>query len=57
MAVNYRYRAQDEKGRIKTGTIKAQDEADLQGKLKADGLLLVDTKELTKGKIIYKKYL
>lgn len=55
MATSYRYRAQNEEGRILSGSIKAQDEADLQNKLKSDGLLLVDAKELTKGKTIYKK--
>ena len=55
MATSYRYRAQNEEGRILSGQIKAQDEADLQSKLKSDGLLLVDSKELTKGKTIYKR--
>ena len=55
MALNYQYKAQNEEGKVVTGSIKAQDEADLQGKLKSDGLLLVESKELTKGKNYHKK--
>ncbi|MBR3537976.1 MAG: type II secretion system F family protein [Eubacterium sp.] len=55
MATTFRYKAQNEDGRILSGSIKAQDQAELQGKLKNDGLLLVDAKELTKGKTVYKK--
>ena len=55
MATAYRYRAQNEEGRFISGQVKAQDEAELQSKLKSDGLLLVDAKEMTKGKTIYKK--
>ena len=55
MASNYRYKAQNEEGRIVSGSLKAQDEADLQGKLKADGLLLVDSKEETGAKVKFKR--
>ena len=55
MAVTYRYRAQNEEGRILSGSMKAQDESDLQGKLKSDGMLLVDSKEVAAGKTVHKK--
>lgn len=55
MAVTYRYRAQNEEGRILSGSMKAQDEADLQGKLKSDGMLLVESKEMAAGKTMHKK--
>ena len=55
MALNYRYKAQNEDGRIVSGSLKAQDEADLQGKLKSDGLLLVEAKEEAGTKVNFKK--
>ena len=55
MALNYRYKAQNEDGRVVSGSLKAQDEADLQGKLKSEGLLLVDVKEETQSKKSFKK--
>lgn len=55
MAVSYRYRAQNSDGRIITGEMKANDEAELHGKLKNDGMLLIDSKEVQKGKTIHKK--
>ena len=47
MAVSYRYKAQNTDGKVISGELRAQDEAELQSKLKSDGLLLVDAKELT----------
>ena len=55
MATTFRYRAQNEDGRVLSGSAKAQDQAELQSKLKNEGLLLVDSKEMTKGKTVYKK--
>ena len=55
MAVSYRYRAQNSDGRIITGEMKANDETELHGKLKNDGMLLIDSKEVQKGKTIHKK--
>ncbi len=55
MALNYRYKAQNEDGRVVSGSLKAQDEADLQGKLKSDGLLLVEAKEETGTKVNFKR--
>ena len=55
MALNYRYKAQNEDGRVVSGSLKAQDEADLQGKLKSEGLLLVDIKEETQTKKSFKR--
>ncbi|MCR5213426.1 MAG: type II secretion system F family protein [Eubacterium sp.] len=55
MAVIYRYRAQDEKGKVISGELKANDEAELQNKLKADNMLLIEAKELSKGKVSFKK--
>ena len=55
MASTYRYKAQNDDGRIVSGSLRAQDESDLQGKLKAENLLLVDSKELTTGKTLHKK--
>ena len=55
MASNYRYKAQNEDGRVVSGSLKAQDEADLQGKLKSDGLLLVEAKEETGTKVNFKR--
>ena len=55
MASNYRYKAQNEDGRVVSGSLKAQGEADLQGKLKSEGLLLVDVKEETQSKKGFKR--
>ena len=55
MAVNYRYRAQNADGKVVTGRLKANDESELHNKLKADGMLLIDAKEETKGKVVSKK--
>ncbi len=55
MASTYRYRAQDEKGKIISGELRANDEAELQSKLRADNMLLIEAKELTKGKTSYRK--
>lgn len=42
--IYYKYRAQDENGRIITGTLPARDEVDLHEKLKVDGKLLISAK-------------
>lgn len=42
--INYKYRAQDETGRILTGVLAANDEIDLHEKLKADKKYLVSAK-------------
>lgn len=55
MAVNYRYRAQNSDGKVVSGQMRATDESDLHGKLKADGMLLIEAKEITKGKVVSKK--
>ena len=55
MAVSYRYRAQNTDGKIITGELKANDEAELHSKLKNDGMLLMEAKEVTKGKSIHRK--
>ena len=55
MAVTYRYRAQDERGKVVSGELRANDEAELQNKLKADNMLLMEAKELEKGKTSFKK--
>ena len=55
MAVNYRYRAQTAEGKIISGQMRANDETDLHGKLKNDGLLLIDAREITKGKVVSRK--
>ena len=55
MAVNYRYRAQNVDGKTVSGQMKANDESDLHNKLKADGMMLIEAKEITKGKVISKK--
>ncbi len=55
MAVSYRYRAQNSDGKIITGELKANDEAELHGKLKNDGMLLIEAKELVKSKTAHKK--
>ena len=41
MATSYRYRAQNSDGKIVTGEFKANDESELQGKLKENGMLLI----------------
>ena len=55
MAVSYRYKAQNTDGKVISGELRAQDEAELQSKLKSDGLLLVDAKELTGEKKVHKR--
>ena len=55
MATSYRYRAQNTDGKIVTGEFKANDEAELQGKLKENGMLLIDAKEQGKEKKAYKR--
>lgn len=55
MAVSYRYRAQNTDGKVITGEMRAADEAELHSKLKNDGMLLVDAKEVEKGKTLHRK--
>lgn len=55
MAVNYRYRAQNAEGKIISGQMRANSETDLHGKLKNDGMLLIEAREITKGKAISRK--
>ena len=55
MALSYRYRAQNTDGRIIAGEMKAADEAELQGKLKEEGLLLVEAKEATRAAKAHKR--
>ncbi len=55
MAVSYRYRAQNTDGKVITGEMRATDEAELHSKLKNDGMLLVDAKEVEKGKTLHRK--
>ena len=55
MAVNYRYRAQNSDGKVVSGQMKANDETELHSKQKNDGMLLIEAKEITKGKVISKK--
>ena len=43
---NYRYKAQDNEGKILNGQTSAANENELHEKLKADGLMLLDAKEL-----------
>ena len=43
---NYRYKAQDNEGKIVNGQSSAANENELHEKLKADGLMLLDAKEL-----------
>ena len=47
---NYRYKAQDNEGKIVNGQSSAANENELHEKLKADGLMLLDAKELVSGK-------
>ena len=47
---NFRYKAQDETGKIVTGTTNAANENELHVKLKADNLLLVEVREITESK-------
>ena len=54
MASTFKYRAQDEKGKIITSTMQAQDEAELHSKLKSEGLLLMEAKEDVQAKKSYK---
>ena len=55
MAVSYRYRAQNSDGKIVSGELKANTEDELHSKLKADGMLLMEAKEIEKSKTIHKK--
>ena len=55
MATSFRYKAQDAMGKVVSGEFKANDQAELQGKLKESGLLLIDAKEQGKEKKTYKK--
>ena len=47
---NYRYKAQDNEGKILNGQASAANENELHEKLKADGLMLLDAKELVSAK-------
>lgn len=42
----YKYKAQDEKGKIISGTLQANDEQDLHSKLKSEGQYLISSKEI-----------
>ena len=55
MAVSYRYRAQNSDGKIVSGELKANTEDELHSKLKADGMLLMEAKEIEKSKTVHKK--
>ena len=55
MAISYRYKAQDEEGRITTGYMDAADENELHNKLKNDNLLMIEAKEIKKSKKRSKK--
>lgn len=55
MAVSYRYKAQNSDGRIITGELRANDESELHNKLKAEGMLLIDSKLVEKSKGVHKK--
>jgi type IV pilus assembly protein PilC len=48
--VNYRYKAQDEKGRIVSGTLQANDEVELHEKLKQDNKYLISASAKEKKK-------
>lgn len=50
----YRYKAQDEKGKSVSGVLSANDEFDLQSKLKADGKMLISYK-VESNKVTFKK--
>ena len=47
---NYKYKAQDNEGKILNGQASAANENELHEKLKADGLMLLDAKELVSTK-------
>ncbi|MCR4929677.1 MAG: type II secretion system F family protein [Lachnospiraceae bacterium] len=47
---NYRYKAQDNEGKIVNGQSNAANENELHEKLKADGLMLLDAKEIVSTK-------
>ena len=47
---NYKYKAQDNEGKILNGQASAANENELHEKLKADGLMLLDAKELVSAK-------
>lgn len=55
MATIYRYKAQNENGKIISGQLKAADEADLHAKLKEQNLMPVSCKELSKAKVASKR--
>ncbi len=55
MAVSYRYRAQNSDGKIVSGELKANTEDELHSKLKADGMLLMEAKEIEKSRTVHKK--
>ncbi|SEQ11249.1 type IV pilus assembly protein PilC [Lachnospiraceae bacterium NE2001] len=55
MAVSYRYRAQNSDGKVVSGELRANTEDELHSKLKADGMLLMEAKEIEKGKTVHKK--
>ena len=52
---NFRYKAQDEEGRIISGQAPAADENELHDKLKTDGLLLIDAREIIGTKRRFKR--
>lgn len=55
MAVSYRYRAQNPDGKIVSGELRANSEDELHSKLKSDGMLLMEAKEVSKGRTVHKK--
>lgn len=55
MAVSYRYRAQNSDGKIVSGELKANTEDELHSKLKADGMLLMEAKEIERSRAVHKK--
>ncbi|MBO6114592.1 MAG: type II secretion system F family protein [Lachnospiraceae bacterium] len=50
--VRYKYKAQDEEGKIVSGVIQANDEFDLHDKLKQDNKLLIESKAVVEKKNI-----
>ena len=50
--VNYKYRAQDENGKIVNGTMQANDEFDLHDRLKQENKFLVSAKQVIENKNI-----
>ncbi len=55
MAVSYRYKAQNEEGKVVSGVMDAADETELHAKLKSENLLLIEDKEIIKAKKSFKK--